>query len=187
MSEYLGLHTQDNFIPSFEALKDSAHSLKFKDVTIGDGKTYRGIAPFDHQDAWDAIHTATGGRTILPVVSFFRRYEKEMPQDTFIHSDIGFANKIAILPMDDEPSNGGTAFWMHKQTKFVKPSPTSDLKHFVSQTKQEDKWSLLHVEQDKKNRLLMFDAELFHSRMPQFWRWDEPRLIAVFFFNFEAK
>lgn len=164
----------------------TALSVNYRDV-ISQGVTFPGI----YQDEQDLVTLNEINKLIdIPltysIAPFFRRYLHSDAQPTFIHTDIQMADYTAVVFMNK--CSGGMAFWRHKETGAQAASPLSTKFNpiYDQDTNDVSKWHLFDVVECKPNRLVLFDASLFHSRWPQnSWTSDEDnvRLVKVAFLN----
>ena len=110
---------------------------------------------------------------------------------SWIHSDGGnsWAGVLYLTP--NAPISGGTGFYKHKITKeerfiHLTENPTEkDLNnYYLRDYKDITKWELTDVVVNKFNRMILYDASLFHKSMDYFGK-DKfsGRLFQVFFFN----
>jgi hypothetical protein len=110
---------------------------------------------------------------------------------SWIHTDgaVQWAGVLYLTP--NAPISSGTGFYKHKKTgleKFVHltQNPTEkDLKHpYLTDYKDITKWELTDVVSNKFNRLILYDATMFHKSMDYFGKGlHDGRLFQVFFFN----
>lgn len=110
---------------------------------------------------------------------------------SWIHSDGGvqWAGVLYLTP--NAPLSAGTGFYRHKKTKIdrflhLTESPTEkDLTNpYLTDYKDITKWELTDVVCNKFNRLILYDATLFHKSMDYFGKsLYDGRLFQVFFFN----
>lgn len=110
---------------------------------------------------------------------------------SWIHSDGGvqWAGVLYLTP--NAPLSAGTGFYRHKKTKIdrflhLTESPTEkDLTNpYLTDYKDITKWELTDVVSNKFNRLILYDATLFHKSMDYFGKnLYDGRLFQVFFFN----
>ena len=145
--------TVDDFVPNFEEILEESKGNLFSDIPYGGG-VFPSISPGVRPWAYLLFETHLGF-PVVPVIDYLRKYYKGVPQPSYIHEDSAIAKYTAVLSMRDD--NGGLAFWLHdtvfKEIEF------------------------------KKNRCVIYDASIFHSRTPEHWDQDEPRFVHVFFFN----
>jgi hypothetical protein len=110
---------------------------------------------------------------------------------SWIHSDGGvqWAGVLYLTP--NAPLSSGTGFYLHKKSKIdrflhLTETPTKkDLNHpYLIDYKDITKWELTDVVSNKFNRLILYDATLFHKSMDYFGKDKHTgRLFQVFFFN----
>jgi hypothetical protein len=132
--------------------------LPFRDVTLGPD-TFRGIAPSHRGDVGRVAEAETKASTAL---SFFRRSPKGQAEPNYVHSDEAMGRFTGIYYMNPEPAEGdGTAFW----------------------ERESGEWKMIRLVPAKFNRLLIFSADLHHSRalFDNYGEGDEARLIQVVF------
>ncbi len=141
------------------AYRTNALAQPFEDVTIG-RDTFRGIARCSQGDvAAVASGALPGTKTIL---TFFRKSPEGQVEPNFVHSDEMMGDFTGIYYMNPEPKKGdGTAFWEQYGVGWRKTQ---------------------HIEA-KFNRLLLFSADLHHSRaiFENYGDGDDARLIQVVF------
>jgi hypothetical protein len=110
---------------------------------------------------------------------------------SWIHSDGGvrWAGVLYLTPT--APLSAGTGFYRHKKTKMdrfvhLTETPTEkDLNNpYLTDYKDITKWELTDEVSNKFNRLILYDATLFHKSMDYFGKsLYDGRLFQVFFFN----
>ncbi len=110
---------------------------------------------------------------------------------SWIHSDGGvrWAGVLYLTP--NAPLSAGTGFYRHKKTKIdrfvhLTETPTEkDLSNpYLTDYKDITKWELTDGVSNKFNRLILYDATLFHKSMDYFGKnLYDGRLFQVFFFN----
>ena len=110
---------------------------------------------------------------------------------SWIHSDGGvqWAGVLYLTP--NAPLSAGTGFYRHKKTKIdrfihLTETPTEkDLNNpYLTDYKDITKWELTDEVSNKFNRLILYDATLFHKSMDYFGKsLYDGRLFQVFFFN----
>lgn len=148
----------DDVLPDPLAYRDRALAQDFRDVTIGPD-TFRGIAPCADQRVTSAAVEAIGAE---PVLTFFRKSPAGQHEPNFVHSDEGMGNFTGIYYMNPDPPDGdGTTFWERNADEW---------------------WPKQHVPA-RFNRLLLFSAEIPHSRaiFDNYGEGDSARLIQVVF------
>jgi len=110
---------------------------------------------------------------------------------SWIHCDGGFKWAAVVYLTPNAPTSAGTGFYKHKMTsidRFVHLTETpteKDLKHtYLRDYKDMTKWELTDVVSNKFNRLVLYDASMFHKSMDYFGKdKNSGRLFQVFFFN----
>jgi hypothetical protein len=148
----------DNVLPDPTAYLAEVRRLSFKSLTFGPD-TFRGIAPSHRGDVDQVAESETGAAAIL---SFFRRSPAGQVEPNYIHSDEAMGAFTGIYYMNPEPAEGdGTAFW----------------------ERDGDGWKMARLVPAKFNRLLLFSAELHHSRalFDNYGEGDGARLVQVIF------
>jgi len=112
---------------------------------------------------------------------------------SWLHTDGGVDWAAVLYLTPDAPPSAGTGFYRHKTTgieRFVyyTEKPTEkDLTHpYLTDYKDMTKWELTDYVSNKFNRLILYDASMFHKSLDYFGK-DKynGRLFQVFFFNTE--
>lgn len=78
----------------------------------------------------------------------------------------------------------GTAFWKHKKygDSFKDSFSLEEFNRLISQESNDlDKWELNSVVGHKKNRLLSYPCDYFHSKYPK--EFEESRIVFVMFYK----
>lgn len=148
----------DDVLDDPHAYRAQALAQDFRDVTIGPD-TFRGIAPCPSGDVAAAAAEALGAE---PVLSFFRKSPAGQHEPNFVHSDEGMGRFTGIFYLNPTPPRGdGTTFYERRGEGWT---------------------SAQHVPA-RFNRLLLFSAEIPHSRalFDNYGQGDEARLIQVVF------
>jgi hypothetical protein len=149
----------DDVLADPHAYRARALAQSFRDVTIGPD-TFRGIASCAEGDVAAAAVVALPGAE--PVLTFFRKSPAGQHEPNFVHSDEGMGRFTGIYYMNPHPAEGdGTTFWERNAGEW---------------------WPKQQVPA-RFNRLLLFSAELPHSRslFDNYGQGDEARLIQVVF------
>lgn len=173
----------DDFCPDFGWLLQEAANATYTTIEH-DGLSYRNIAATNATWAYPLFEVHLGSAERKS--DFFRLYVQHGEQSTFIHSDIGIADFVAILSLVPKGRhNGSLAFWRHKKLGWSEPDP-NDLKG-VRQAERdgliEDRWDMLEEIEMISNRCVIFPAPFYHSRYPLDWTKDHPRIVQIFFFD----
>jgi hypothetical protein len=172
----------DNFCPRFEELQKEAAEAKYK--TVNHGTIFYGGISLKPPAMWAyEKFQALLGRPVKPVIEYFRKYERGMEQNGFIHSDHGVSDWTAVLSLRND--NGALCLWRHLALGWIKPDPEQP--DALIQAAQDgifpERWHLIHQQPMNENLCVIYPAALFHSRWPQEWNEDHARMIQVFFFN----
>lgn len=133
---------------------------------------FDGVCPLRDGELWDSMHRYSQKR---PVLSFFRRSPEGQSEPNFIHSDAAMGKETAIYYMTPNPPEpDGTSFW--DLAGIGVSGAWSDEAKVAKGTE----WR--HVPA-RFNRLLVFDADYFHSRaIPEnYGQGNDARLIQVVF------
>ena len=165
----------ENFCPDFESHKKTADAANYSTINFG-ASTYPGFSLGLTHWAYKRISEIVGFEAV-PCLDYFRKYERGMHQDTFVHSDRGIAEYTAVLSLRND--NGALAFWNHKNGED-RPLEGHD---YRTEGLDESKWIMTHKFVLKENLCVIYPADLFHSRYPKDWTEDYARHIQVFFFN----
>ena len=118
------------------------------------------------------------GNKIWPILWFFRQAKEGRDNDWRIHNDSIIENQqpdraIVIYISDNNTAElNGTAFWSHKLygDRFISNGKTIDPDEFNRLLQEDsnniDMWELNSVVGHKKNRLLSYPCDYFHSKYP---------------------
>jgi hypothetical protein len=133
------------------------------------------------------------GNKIYPILSFFRQAKEGQDNDWRIHNDSIIDNQqpdraIVIYISDNNATElNGTAFWSHKLygDRFISNKKTVDPEEFNRLLQEDsnnlDMWELNSVVGHKKNRLLSYPCNYFHSKYPN--EFIESREVFVMFYK----
>ena len=188
----------DDFFPDFDAVRAFALSHDFTQEPEYDGHAYPGFAQVkDERFAGymaSLLAEATGCNVGIKIAAFVAGTEAFETQQ-WIHADNTCASHAAVVYLFDQPGFG-TAFWQHIGTKS--DSLQKHLSHFTdlpadsvaqvlqTQGRSEAMWTRSDYADSRKNRLIFYPSDRFHSRYPQAAFGDEPencRLILTAFFD----
>jgi hypothetical protein len=119
-----------------------------------------------------ALSIALGG-PILPNKMFFRITNKDTER-AYIHSDRSAGNHTCVAYLSEHADETGTAFWRHRRTGLsYMPTFEDQKKSGIFEELKADmvsgdpeKWERTDFVRAVKNRALIFQAPLFHSRWP---------------------
>lgn len=160
---------QDNYLETstFDALKEYCKS-DFEIVKMGEKdfsvlQTPKDLLPLLKVEGHDLI------------LSFIRSAHKDFDTDLRIHADHIINGDKAVLASvlyigDDDITPNGTAFYTH--TKYGRQLPSDVSKEEFDRMIVEDsndisKWVMTDFISAVPNRLLMYDANMFHSKYPK--------------------
>lgn len=110
---------------------------------------------------------------IFPNHSFFKSSTKD-DNYKLIHSDLNDGNWTAIVYLSDHSELSGTAFYRHIETGLIRMPTVAEMvesgtaEKWNSDMHDESKWEQLDFVRGLYGRMLVFDAPLFHGRIPQF-------------------
>jgi hypothetical protein len=95
-------------------------------------------------------------------------------EKAYIHSDRESGSHTCVCYMTDHAEDSGTAFFKHKRTglttmpSFAEMADMGILDELKADmvSRDPDKWVQLDYVRGAKNRALIFNAPMFHSRFP---------------------
>ena len=167
----------DNFCADLERVKDSAFAAGFDTWNPNKGEVgssvYEGMGFWgNHARMVAALMRATGG-IVIPNSMFFR-VTNVGTERAYIHSDRESGNYTCVVYLTEHDEESGTAFFQHKRTGLVAMPSFAELHEsgLMDELREDmvsrdpDKWIQLDYVRGVKNRALIFDAPLFHSRFP---------------------
>jgi Family of unknown function (DUF6445) len=170
----------DHFVSNPEKVRESALLSGFGTWRPNKGEVgssiYEGMNFWgDHGAMLRALAKATG-ETIYPNSMFFR-VTNESTEGAYVHSDREAGDYTAIVYLSHhEDDSSGTAFYRHRETQITRmPSFTElgDDPSFFEQLKREmvegspEHWQQTKFVPGVFNRALIFEAPLFHARVPK--------------------
>lgn len=149
----------DDVLTDPHAYRAAALRKAFGDVTLGD-QTFRGIAEAPGAELIAAL--ATIAPDFTPTVSFLRRSPLGQIEPNYIHTDSMMGDMTAIFYLTPQPPPfDGTIFWRHRPTGTTTAPWTEAL---AADARDLSLWELNRHVGALFNRLLLFSADLFHSR-----------------------
>jgi hypothetical protein len=167
----------DNFCPELDWVKQSAFAAGFDTWNPNKGEVgssvYEGMGFWgDHALMIRSLMRAVGG-PIIPNSMFFRVTNVGMER-AYIHSDRESGSHTCVVYLTDHEEQSGTAFFQHKSTGLKEMPSFHELREsgLMDELKQDmvsrnpDNWTQLDYVRGIKNRALIFNAPLFHSRFP---------------------
>lgn len=155
----MSIKVLDDVLPDPMAYRMEALAQEFGDVTFGTD-TFRGISACRRPDVTAAAAEAIPDAE--PVLTFFRKSPQGQHEPNYVHSDEMMGRWTGIYYMNPDPPEGdGTSFW--------EPAGNG--------------WVEVRRVPARFNRLLLFSAELKHSRSiyDNYGDGDGARLIQVVF------
>lgn len=180
----------DNFI-SYENLnKLDVYLNNFQEVDTGEKKFWVMDVPDNILNIFCKRIKLIEGKTPEVLLSMFRISDNERDIDWRIHCD-GIINndvpkRAAIFYISKSKYNSlhGTAFWEHK--KYGDYLNNDKLENFnnilLKDSNNLEVWNLKSVIGYKRNRLLSYPANYFHSKYPN-KSWQSGRKILVIFYK----
>lgn len=167
----------DDFCEDLERVRQSAFAAGFDTWNPNKGEVgssvYEGMGFWgDHALMLKSLTRVMGG-IVLPNTLYFRVTNEGMER-AYIHSDRESGNHTCICYMTEHDRESGTAFFMHKRTGLRSMPSFQEMsdKGILEEMKEDmvsrdpDKWVQLDYVKGLKNRALVFNAPLFHSRFP---------------------
>lgn len=169
----------DNFchLTDLEIVRESAIKAGFSTWRPNKGEV--GSSVYDGMGFWgdhalmlrDLV--ACTGRVVVPNSMFFRVTNEGM-EKAYIHSDREAGDHTCVVYLTEHEQESGTAFFRHKRTGLTEMPSFLDMHKsgLLDELKADmvsrdpDKWEQIAYVEGKKNRALIFDAPLFHSRYP---------------------
>jgi len=131
------------------------------------------------------------GVGITPILGFFREAKEGQDNDWRIHNDSiiegQLPDRAAVLYISDSPLDriNGTAFWEHKihGDTFENINPEEYNRLLIEDSNDQTKWNLKSVIGHKKNRLISYPCNYFHSKFPK--EFIRSRRVFVIFYKIE--
>jgi hypothetical protein len=168
----------------FLDVREHALRAEYVDWTGYDGQVYKRVALTPVPGLLEAIERVCGPVELFGM-GYRLNYANELPNQA-VHSDMGWGTHALVLYLCDGP--GGTAFWRHKATgaERIEQGDTALMEAIGRDWDDESKWDMTAMCPLKRNRAVIYESALFHSRHPFAAFGDCPengRLIAVAFFT----
>ena len=166
----------DDFCPELDRVKRSAFAAGFGTWRPNKGEigssVYEGMNFIgDHAYLIRSLAIAEHAH-ILPNSMFFRVTRPGM-EKAYVHSDREQGGKTCIVYMSEHDDPFGTGFYMHKATGLYEMPTFSEMRDpkydqlkIDMVTANDEAWEPVGYVSGKYNRALIFDAPLFHSRLP---------------------
>ena len=126
---------------------------------------------------------------IEPILGFFREAKEGQDNDWRIHNDSiiegQLPDRACVLYMSECEENGlnGTAFWEHKKygDTFNEINVEAQNRLLIEDSNDLDLWDLKSIIGHKKNRLLSYPCNYFHSKYPN--EFVKSRIVFVMFYK----
>ena len=167
----------DNFCQDLERVKESAFAAGFDTWRPNKGEVgssvYEGMGFWGDQAYMVASLMRAMGGVVVPNTMYFRVTNVGM-EKAYIHSDRESGSHTCVCYMTDHEEESGTAFFKHKRTGLTAMPSFADMADMgiLDELKEDmvsrdpDKWVQLDYVRGAKNRALIFNAPMFHSRFP---------------------
>jgi hypothetical protein len=128
---------------------------------------------------------------IIPILGFFREAKEDQDNDWRIHNDSIIEgeqpDRACVLYLSDTKHDGlnGTAFWEHKKhgDRFENVSVKEQDRLLIEDSNDLDLWDLKSIIGHKKNRLISYPCNYFHSKYPN--EFLDRRIVFVMFYKIE--
>jgi hypothetical protein len=129
------------------------------------------------------------GHRIEPILGFMREAKEGQDRDWRIHNDSIIEgqqpDRACVLYISDCKQEGlnGTAFWEHKKhgDKFENVSLAEQNRLLNEDANDLDLWDLRSIIGHKKNRLISYPCNYFHSKYPN--EFIDSRVVFVMFYK----
>lgn len=166
----------DNFCEQIDQVRESALAAGIDTWLPNKGEVgssiYEGMG-FWGKHAYMLLCLTRVAGHIVPNSMFFRVTNKGMER-AYIHSDRESGNHTCVCYLTDHEEESGTAFYKHKRTgltempSFQQMADMGILDELKADmvSRDPDKWVQTDYVRGVKNRALIFNAPLFHSRFP---------------------
>jgi hypothetical protein len=124
------------------------------------------------------------------VLAFFREAKKGQDNNWRIHNDSVIEgtqpDRAIVFYMSENKTKelNGTAFWKHKKygDSFKDSFNLEEFNRLIKEESNDlDRWELSSVVGHKKNRLLSYPCDYFHSKYPK--EFEESRVVFVMFYK----
>lgn len=172
------IYIVDNFFPK-ELLECVDNDKTDYEEVVTPGKSFWVKKPPKEFIDWVCIQLANiEGNQIAPILGFFRQAKEGQDNDWRIHNDSIIENQqpdraiVIYISNNDAKELNGTAFWSHKLygDRFIRNGETIDPVEFNRLLHEDandpNMWELNSVVGHKKNRLLSYPCDYFHSKYP---------------------
>ena len=162
----------DDFLESFEALREYADTAVFSDVVNPvDGVVYPLICSEIPEGIRAEILAKLEDFKGAPIESptiFMRRSPAGVPVPHAVHSDMSMGSHSLMVYLNrEEDCRGGTSFLSHKATGIGYNPDRPDFAYIVAADQNNhDAWMIRDMIDMKPNRAAIFDASRLHRAEP---------------------
>ncbi|TWI04801.1 hypothetical protein IP90_00939 [Luteimonas cucumeris] len=166
----------DGFCDDIDQVRDSAFAAGFGTWRPNKGEV--GSSVYEGMGFWGnhALLLRSLMASVGPVApnSMYFRVTNVGMERAYIHSDRETGNHTCVCYLTDHEEVSGTAFFRHKRTGLESMPSFAEMRDsgLMDELKSDmvsrdpDKWEQTDFVRGKKNRALIFNAPLFHSRFP---------------------
>lgn len=169
----------DGFTPRIDEVRASALTSGFGTWRPNKGEV--GSAIYDGMNFWGRhslmLHALSFyfGRPVLPNSMFFR-VTNEDTEGAYVHSDRESGDFTCVVYLSEHAERTGTGFYRHRETGMTHmPSFAEMAQDQVAFDKlkremvegSDEHWEQLDFVHGRYNRAVIFDAPLFHARVPK--------------------
>ena len=179
----------DDFLDSYEELKDYSLGAEFSDVeNPADGVKYPLICTdIPERCRLEILSNIYNYLHRMPenITMFMRRSPKGIPVPHIAHHDLSMGSYSLMLYCNDY-DGGGTAMLRHRETGMCYAPESDDFVEIARFDQNNmDKWAVIDIADMKQNRAVIFDAGYFHCAMPigGFGSGNDARTVLTVFFS----
>jgi hypothetical protein len=183
------IYIRDNFLEEELINILNEDTSEFNDVNVGDKTFWVKLPTVEFVENIRSKIEDLEKSKIDIIFSFFREAKKGQDNDWRIHNDSIINNqqpdRAAVLYISDDIQEGlnGTAFWEHKKygDRFQKSSPEEFNRILIEDSNNLDLWNVKTIIGHKKNRLISYPCDYFHSKYPN--EFNDSRKVFVMFYK----
>lgn len=186
----------DDFFDDPQSVRNYAIKQKFVDVTSPvDNITYPDICLDLSQEIKDELHSKLAllmGKKVSKSVEFLRLSRKgiKLPYQAHTDTAMGKYTALVYLNLPEDCIGSGTSLVKHINGMEFNPATQEGVDVWARDTNVYDNWKVNLFCPAAFNRLLLFNADLFHRAEPPQGFGDSlenGRLVLICFFNTEEK
>jgi hypothetical protein len=182
----------DDFLPEDIIKKINNYLIDFKEIDTGAKKFWVMDTIPEFEKWFENKLSKIEGKEVKSILSFFRISTNSLDTDWRIHCDSiindQIPRKAIVLYLANRGNDklNGTAFWHHKDYGSKLPyeqlstNTYNDL--ILNEAEDLENWRLDTVVGYKKNRLVSYPSNYFHSKYPNI-SWEEGRKVFVMFYK----